>query len=386
MSATTKAPPSDPALAGESNVPRILGLGITFHALALVFFGLRMYTRMFVVKSVGKDDVMMVLCMIGLTGGGMVTVAVAIAHGLGHHAFTLSDHDLIVYGITVFIQAMLTTVTSLCFLKLSVAFSLLRLSGPMNIWWTRVIWALIIFICLYMVESWISILAFCDPIAAQWDKALLKTARCWPTSVFRVFPLFNTGCNIFTDICFATLPVPMIWRLQMKLRTRVYLVGVFSLGYAAVFIGIAKAVSQVKYRGDPDAVFHNWTQTLGFLQQNVGVIAACAPALKPLVGHWLKLSSTSREYYGSSQRGQTSGSKRSRGMLSNRSHKLEHKSVDDGGEGGYEMGPSPRHGFPYTHRTTVRSGKSPGSSEERIIGFHGDIKDGVLKTTEVFVS
>lgn len=64
MSATTKAPPSDPALAGESNIPRILGLGITFHALALVFFGLRMYTRAFVVKSIGKDDVLMMMCMV----------------------------------------------------------------------------------------------------------------------------------------------------------------------------------------------------------------------------------------------------------------------------------------------------------------------------------
>lgn len=105
-----------------------------------------------------------------------------------------------------------------------------------------------------MVESWVSILAFCDPIAAQWDKKLLKTARCWPQAVFKIFPLFNTGCNIFTDVCFAALPIPIIWRLQMKVRTRLYLVGVFGLGFIAVFIGVAKAVSQVKFRGDPDAV------------------------------------------------------------------------------------------------------------------------------------
>ena len=130
-----------------------------------------------------------------------------------------------------------------------------------------------------MIESWISILAFCDPIAAQWDRKLLKTAKCWPTAVFRIFPLFNTGsfrisfmtypsvhqvhelthppptgCNIFTDVCFATLPIPIIWRLQMKVRTRLYLVGVFGLGFVAVFIGVAKAISQVRFRGDPDAV------------------------------------------------------------------------------------------------------------------------------------
>ena len=64
MSATNKPLNADPALDDESAVPRILGLGITFHVLALAFFGLRMYTRIFVVKSFGKDDVLMVLCMV----------------------------------------------------------------------------------------------------------------------------------------------------------------------------------------------------------------------------------------------------------------------------------------------------------------------------------
>ncbi|KAK0643156.1 hypothetical protein B0T16DRAFT_459328 [Cercophora newfieldiana] len=179
--------------------------------------------------------------------------------------------------------------------KALVAFSLLRLSGPMNVWWTRIIWGLVLFICFYMIESWVSILAFCNPVAAHWDKKILKTAKCWPPEVFRIFPLVNTGCNIFTDVCFATLPILIIWRLQMKRRTRLYLIGVFSFGYIAVAIGIAKAISQVRFRGDPDAVFHNWTQTLGFLQQNVGVVAACAPSLRPLVGRWLKLSDSTKD-------------------------------------------------------------------------------------------
>jgi hypothetical protein len=64
MSATNKTAPVDLSKAGESAVPRILGLGITFHALALVAFSLRMYTRVVVVRSFGKDDLLMVLCMV----------------------------------------------------------------------------------------------------------------------------------------------------------------------------------------------------------------------------------------------------------------------------------------------------------------------------------
>lgn len=38
--------------------------------------------------------------------------------------------------------------------------------------------------------------------------------------------------NIFTDVFYATMPIPIIWQLQMKRKTRMYLVGVLSLGYA----------------------------------------------------------------------------------------------------------------------------------------------------------
>lgn len=48
--------------------------------------------------------------------------------------------------------------------------------------------------------------------------------------------MFLTGLhlafNIFTDVLCASLPVPIIWQLQMKRRTRFYLIGVLSLGYA----------------------------------------------------------------------------------------------------------------------------------------------------------
>lgn len=64
MSATNKTLVFDPSRAAESNVPRILGLGITFYTLALVAFGLRVYTRAVIVRSFGKDDVLMILCMV----------------------------------------------------------------------------------------------------------------------------------------------------------------------------------------------------------------------------------------------------------------------------------------------------------------------------------
>jgi len=40
-----------------------------------------------------------------------------------------------------------------------------------------------------------------------------------------------SACNIFTDITFATLPIPLIWSLQLQRRIRIYLVIILSGGY-----------------------------------------------------------------------------------------------------------------------------------------------------------
>lgn len=80
-----------------------------------------------------------------------------------------------------------------------------------------------------------------------------------------------TAFNIFTDVLFATIPIPIVWNLRMKRRVRMYLIGVFSLGYlfalpsnlhsekgpsnrinSTVGLGIIKAVAQLAYSNETD--------------------------------------------------------------------------------------------------------------------------------------
>ncbi|KAI4946804.1 hypothetical protein J4E91_006976 [Alternaria rosae] len=237
---------TDPVRAAESNLGYLLGVTATFHVIALTFVGMRMYARLIIVKAFGKDDALIL----------------AATHGLGRHTDTLEKSDHQEYLKLTFIQALVSSIGGMAFLKLSVGFSLLRLGVPTL--YTRILWSLI-------------------------------------------------GCNMFTDICFATIPIPIIMGLQMKQRTRMYLIFVLSLGYAAVAMGIVKAVVQNTKRGDPDQSFTNDIQFWGFLQVNVGIIAACAPSLKPLVGGILRLPSTqhsnSRSNFASGSNGQSSKSR-----------------------------------------------------------------------------
>ncbi|KAK8029647.1 Methylphloroacetophenone synthase [Apiospora rasikravindrae] len=285
--------PIDPARAAESNLGWILGVTAAFHGLALIFVASRIYIRLAIVRSFGKDDAMILMSALCALLGGMVTYIIAAFHGLGRHADTIPKADHKEYMKMTFIQAVVSTICALACLKISIGFALLRLSHSRR--YSQIIWGMIGFVCVYATVSWIEWLVNCDPIAGFWDKSI-PGIKCLPVKVHKGFALMNTACNILTDVVFATLPVPMIWRLQMAYRARVYLISILSLGYAAVLLGITKVVCQNVFRGDPDQSFTNWIQFFGFLQVNVGIMAACAPSLKPLVGGVMGLTSLTSRY------------------------------------------------------------------------------------------
>lgn len=145
----------------------------------------------------------------------MVTYILAAQHGLGHHTDTLEKADYHEYLKMTFIQAIVSTIGGLLFLKLSVGFSLLRIGTPKL--YARVLWALIGrnhdktafgkiapktctgFVCLYSAVSWVEWALVCKPIAGFWNKDL--KSKCIPTNVHKGFALMNTSMSLTTRYC-----------------------------------------------------------------------------------------------------------------------------------------------------------------------------------------
>lgn len=49
------------------------------------------------------------------------------------------------------------------------------------------------FIICYMIIGWVSLLVFCFPVEAHWDKEVMKTAKCYPVETLNTFASLNTG-------------------------------------------------------------------------------------------------------------------------------------------------------------------------------------------------
>ncbi|KXX78608.1 hypothetical protein MMYC01_204485 [Madurella mycetomatis] len=293
MSSANRTATIDPERAAESNSTLFLTVVCVVWSIAFLTALVRFYTRAVLVRSFGKDDVFMVLAVLcGI--GGLISWIIACKHGYGRHADTIPPSNWVVLLAAQFFQSVIEASFAFGFLKISIALSLLRLSR--GTWYKWILWCLIGFTCIYTLFAFTTFLTFCKPIAGQWNLALKP--KCYSRILYRDFGLFNAACNIFTDITFATLPIPLIWSLQLQRRMRLYLIAILSGGYFAVALGVAKAVYIIAFVHQRDGTFHPWAPFFGSLQLDIGIIAACAPTLRPLLGRALNLSAVGNQYRG----------------------------------------------------------------------------------------
>ncbi|KAK8136139.1 hypothetical protein PG984_004079 [Apiospora sp. TS-2023a] len=271
----------DPAFVAESNTAMIMAITGAFHFLALVVVALRTYTRAFMIRAIGRDDWTMLLAA-GIAVGQYAIWIIEAQHGLGRHQKVIPMPELIAIKHAGFYQVLLNF-CDLALIKMSIAFALMRLTKARWVSWT--LWCLIVFIIAYTIMAALTTFLRCQPMAGFWDQTI--AAKCYPMKLFVQFALINTGFNIFTNVALATLPIPIIWSLQMKTSTRLYIVGILSLGWVAVAVGLVKSVHQVNAAKETDGTFYQSIQFYGYLESQLGIIAASAPALKPLLNKLL---------------------------------------------------------------------------------------------------
>ncbi|KAJ3578700.1 hypothetical protein NPX13_g1866 [Xylaria arbuscula] len=263
-----------------------LGVLTALFILAFTVSGLRIYSRVFLAKAFGWDDVFMVGAALSAFVSWILYIYQS-HHGLGVHKIFISADDLWRFGAANFAQTIINLL-GLGLLKISLCFSLIRLSRTKTYTW--ILRGTIAFVTIYTLFAWLTLFVYCKPLSGFWDYT--SGAKCYPLWLFVRFGLANTGLSIFTDILLASLPIPVIWQLQLKTKVRVYLILMLGLGWGAVAIGVVKAIYQINYSPLSDSTYDfgvgivNWA----FVQLCISIIAACAPQLKQILSPLLGLT------------------------------------------------------------------------------------------------
>jgi len=281
--------PVDP----ESHGKTILTITGVFTGFAIAVVLARLYVRAFMLKTMGIDDYFMIVAMV-CSATVFAFFVEEVKLGVGEHFgnphqfsnFSSILHWGYFHGIVL--------VTGISSVKVSVGFFLLRL--VQGKWYKRVIILWIVFLFIFTLACVGTLVFQCLPVSIAWDPVarMSDSPKCYSTATFRAIGLFNGATNIFTDFAFATLPIPIILRLQINLRTKISLVCILSLGYFACAAAIVKEVLLSSFFANTDNLFNDAFQVWNDVEINTGILAACLPTLRPLLAFLLETATAIR--------------------------------------------------------------------------------------------
>lgn len=127
----------------------------------------------------------------------------------------------------------LLSVLSLVFTKLSIVFFYRRVFRGKT--FSLVSIGLITLICIWGVAFFFATLFECMPISEAW-KSLYGTPE-HSQYCYNYLPMFQATAvtNMIIDVLVLTVPIPLVWRLQMPIRQKIAVSGFFLLGALSVY-------------------------------------------------------------------------------------------------------------------------------------------------------
>ncbi|PGH27458.1 hypothetical protein AJ80_00937 [Polytolypa hystricis UAMH7299] len=278
----------------EYQGPAMTIIGIVFLAISVVVVCLRLWVRVYMRRSSGWDDWVMVATMpfvVGIT----VTTILGTHYGWGLHIWDVKPEWIAPSRLTSWLSQ-LQFIIIMSLVKLSILASYLRIATSKT--FVRLTWSLIALNIAWGIAFMFTLVFTCMPVHHYWTA--LADQRCGNESS-RV--LAGTITNIITDILVLVLPMPTLWKLQLPAREKVVLIALMSLGLIACGASVVRAyymyvsvdlTYDVTWMG-----YYIWVWNA--IEVNLAVICASVPTLRPFIRRYLPylgFRHSSRSRYG----------------------------------------------------------------------------------------
>ncbi|OTA77940.1 hypothetical protein M434DRAFT_40189, partial [Hypoxylon sp. CO27-5] len=256
-------------------------------AIAIVIIGLRIYARWAQVGFVGGqlDDYLMPLMAAAFTVA-TVTAYFEGRHGLTNAAMTDAERVAIDFhsreyryrrgGSKGQVLLWCLYVLILWGLKLCVTVLCSRLTAGLPYLRYRIRFAYILIGTTYLGVT-LTMLLSCRPLPRFWQIKINPGNSCQP-AVSRIFVFVVLIPNIVTDIYLLSIPLPLLWKVNISCRRKIVLISLFSGAIFSLIISIIRA--DIILHGGPDVVVRGslWACREAF----VAIIVTNLPILQPL--------------------------------------------------------------------------------------------------------
>jgi len=147
--------------------------------------------------------------------------------------------------------------TNLALLKCSICMLILRIKNEKILCYC--LYSMMVGLVLTTLLPIVVLLAECDPPKKYWKPA--TPGRCWPTKI-RIYSIYlqvgtsrelraHDRCNsnqevaysVITDLVCALLPIAVLWKIKISMKTKLAVCGLMSLGLIATAVAVVRASS-----------------------------------------------------------------------------------------------------------------------------------------------
>ncbi|KAH3934230.1 hypothetical protein HBH98_041040 [Parastagonospora nodorum] len=248
------------------------------------FVALRMYSRWKRIGNLGIDDYLILLA-VGCLIGDLAIQQHMWNLGLGDPSKATPEQfkgimQMIIPGSTLYVSSLWAIKFALVFFYKSLAAPGSRLVIIYNV-------ALAGLAVTYLI-IFFDIMFQCYPHDKRWS--MDPNYQCSPKAS-EINYWITIFFNIFTDVIIICLPITMVSRLQMKLKDKIGVAGIFALGFFVVIASIVRAY----YSKRNETML---TCTVSMIETAIAIIATCLPALRSMVLGTGTSKGTSKNSYG----------------------------------------------------------------------------------------
>ncbi|KAF2459140.1 hypothetical protein BDY21DRAFT_362619 [Lineolata rhizophorae] len=282
------APPplTEPSSGERARQHELIAVSAAFCAMSTIALAARMYSRHFIVCSVGVDDWFMISGWL-FAIGYLIMIALGVTYGMGLHGTAIAFNNMIdILKDTLAIEVIYYF--AIYAIKMSILFQYLRFAV------TRKFRILCVYtmaiLSIFIVICFIVTMAQCIPLKEMWDLLEAVEGKCINTTAFFYNPVSHrdfpgtSGFNIVTDIWIIGLPIRTLSSIQRPNREKLALFVVFGMGVFSCVASIVRLHTIYQYTLSSDPFYDSVQVNLwSMIEINIAIACASIPSLKPLV-------------------------------------------------------------------------------------------------------
>ncbi|GAB7351692.1 hypothetical protein MBLNU459_g2287t1 [Dothideomycetes sp. NU459] len=269
----------------ENRSSQVLAVAILFLTLTWITIILRIYVRVFMIKSFGRDDWAMCGVLALFTAYTACQLG-GVAHGTGQHRSALTDENAqVALRYWFFCEVFYSLATS--FLKVAIGLFLLRITIERV--HTFIVWFIMAFSAVCGVAYCMIVLFQCKPISFWWDLNPSHTGTCLSPLLIADTTYTVSALNSVADWAFAILPIFIVKDLQMKGKTKAVvamILGLAAIASTATIIRMPFIWTVKEYKGD---FLYRTTDVAiwSTVEVGIGITAGNIATLRPMFQRFL---------------------------------------------------------------------------------------------------